>query len=166
VVLDNERMAAVLVEHLHAWPPPRGRPVWRDEHHRPGTPRRVRAAAAALGLEAQAIAVPHGRGGARVAGLLSGPGRPDALVASNGIMLLRSCAPARDVGAGDMALAGFDNNDWMDFVGQGGAGGISVIEQPVEEIGRTATAMLLDRLDNPDAPTRKVVLAGKLVARG
>ncbi|MFD2783433.1 substrate-binding domain-containing protein [Novosphingobium pokkalii] len=41
-----------------------------------------------------------------------------------------------------------------------------MIEQPVEEIGRTATAMLLDRLDNPDAPTRKVVLAGKLVARG
>jgi LacI family fructose operon transcriptional repressor len=130
-------------------------------------------AAAALGLEAQAMAVPHSTGEAEraLAGLLSGPGRPDALVASNGVMLLHILRALRAQGLsvpGDIALAGFDNNDWMDFVGQGtcGAGGISVIEQPVEEIGRTATAMLLDRLDNPDAPTRKVVLAGKLVARG
>nr|WP_309805050.1 substrate-binding domain-containing protein [Novosphingobium capsulatum] len=93
------------------------------------------------------------------------------MVASNGVMLLNVLRTLRAQGLSvpnDMALAGFDNNDWMDFVGQGasGAGGISVIEQPVEEIGRTATTMLLDRLDNPQAPTRKVVLAGKLVARG
>ena len=45
-------------------------------------------------------------------------------------------------------------------------GGLSVIEQPVEEIGRTAMTMLLSRLDQPDAPSRKVVLAGRLIASG
>ncbi len=174
VLLDNERMAAVLVEHLHAQGHRRiaglfGAMSTTGLERRAGFER----AAKALGLETQAIAVPHSAGEAEraLAGLLSGPQRPDAVVASNGVMLLNVLRTLRAQGLSvpnDMALAGFDNNDWMDFVGQGahGAGGISVIEQPVEEIGRTATAMLLDRLDNPQAPTRKVVLAGKLVARG
>jgi LacI family fructose operon transcriptional repressor len=63
---------------------------------------------------------------------------------------------------GDIALAGFDNNDWMEFVGEG----LTVIEQPVEEIGRTAMTMLLDRFEFPDAAVRKVVLTGRLVTRG
>lgn len=170
VLLDNERMAAVLVEHLHAQGHRRvaglfGAMSMTGHERRAGFER----AAVALGLEAQALAVPHNTGEAEraLAALLSGPQRPDALVASNGVMLLHILRALRAQGLSvpaDIALAGFDNNDWMDFVGNGG--GISVIEQPVEEIGRTATTMLLDRLDNPQAPTRKVVLAGKLVARG
>lgn len=179
VLLDNERMAAVLVEHLHARGHRRlaglfGAQSMTGHERRAGFER----AAAALGMEAQALAVPHSAPGSNrgeaecaLAALLTGPQRPDALVASNGVMLLHILRTLRAQGLSvpaDIALAGFDNNDWMDFVGQGpkGAGGISVIEQPVEDIGRTATIMLLDRLDNPDAPTRKVVLAGRLVARG
>jgi LacI family fructose operon transcriptional repressor len=166
-------MAAVLVEHLHACGHRRVAGLF-GAMSTTGLERRAgfERAAAALGLEAQAMAVPHSTGEAERAGRAAVRPRPPRC--AGGQQRRHAAAhPARLRAQGlsvpgDIALAGFDNNDWMDFVGQGtcGAGGISVIEQPVEEIGRTATAMLLDRLDNPDAPTRKVVLAGKLVARG
>jgi LacI family fructose operon transcriptional repressor len=62
----------------------------------------------------------------------------------------------------DLAVAGFDNERWTELVGPG----ITVIEQPVEMIGRTAMTMLLERLDTPDAPIRKVVLSGRCIVRG
>jgi LacI family fructose operon transcriptional repressor len=36
----------------------------------------------------------------------------------------------------------------------------------VETIGRNAMAMLMERLETPDLPARKIVLAGKCVVRG
>ena len=41
-----------------------------------------------------------------------------------------------------------------------------MIEQPVAEIGRAAMDLLFERLRTPDMATRKVALAGRLVARG
>jgi LacI family fructose operon transcriptional repressor len=41
-----------------------------------------------------------------------------------------------------------------------------VIEQPVDMIGRAAMTMLLERIETPDAPVRKVVLGGRCVIRG
>ncbi|GFM31577.1 LacI family DNA-binding transcriptional regulator [Novosphingobium sp. PY1] len=168
VVLDNARMAEVLVEHVHAQGHRRVTGLFGASSST-GIERRegFRKAAERLGLDADVVAVPHAPQAAAqaIADLLESNKRPDALIASNGVMLLNVLRALRDLGLEvprDIALAGFDNNDWMEFVG----GGISVIEQPVEEIGRTAMAMLLDRLDHPDAPARKVVLGGRLVARG
>ncbi len=168
VLLDNESMAAELVAHLHAQGHRRvaglfGAASGTGIERRAGFERAARD----LGMEASAIDIPHAAGEAEraVTELLSGPIRPDALVASNGVMLLTVLRALRSLNLdvpGDIALAGFDNNDWMEFVG----GGLSVIEQPVEEIGRTAMTMLLDRLDHPEAPARKVVLAGRLISRG
>ncbi|CCA90645.1 LacI family DNA-binding transcriptional regulator [Novosphingobium sp. PP1Y] len=168
VVLDNARMAEVLVEHVHAQGHRRVTGLFGASSST-GIERRegFRKAAERLGLDADAVAVPHAPQAAAqaIADLLDSNKRPDALIASNGVMLLNILRALRDLGLEvprDIALAGFDNNDWMEFVG----GGISVIEQPVEEIGRTAMTMLLDRLDHPDAPARKVVLGGRLVVRG
>ncbi|MFT4055438.1 MAG: LacI family DNA-binding transcriptional regulator [Novosphingobium sp.] len=168
VLLDNARMAEVLVEHLHGQGHRRitglfGAASSTGMERREGFER----AAARLGIAANAVAMPHTAVDAErvVADLLDQSGRPDALVASNGVMLLNVLRALRDVGLDvprDIALAGFDNNDWMEFVG----GGLSVIEQPVDEIGRTAMTMLLDRLDHPQAPARKVVLPGRLISRG
>ena len=113
------------------------------------------------------MAVPHGDGEVAriVTDLLARPDRPEALIASNGVALMAVLRTLHGLGLSvpnDMALAGFDNEGWMDLVG----GGLTVIEQPIEEIGRTAMAMLMDRLDHADAALRKVVLAGRLVARG
>jgi len=168
VVLDNAAMATLLVEHLHARGFRRiaglfGASSSTGEERRAG----FEAAAHRLGLAAEAIAVPHGDGEVAriVTDLLARPDRPQALVASNGLALMAVLRTVYGLGLsvpGDLALAGFDNEGWMDLVG----GGLSVIEQPVDEIGRTAMAMLIDRLDHADAAVRKVVLAGRLVARG
>jgi LacI family transcriptional regulator, fructose operon transcriptional repressor len=168
VVLDNEAMAARLVEHLHAQGFTRIAGLF-GAASTTGAERRAgfEQAAARLGIEAQAIAVPHGPGqtAGSLAALLAGPRRPQALVASNGVMLMALLRALHAMGLAvprDIALTGFDREDWMELV----AGGLSVIEQPVEEIGRMAMTMLLDRLDHPDIPARKVVLAGRLVASG
>lgn len=168
VLLDNEAMAGLLVEHLHGAGHRRiaglfGAASSTGHERRAGFER----AAERLGMAAQSIAVPHASFDAEraVAELLRAPERPDALVASNGVMLLTVLRALRSLGLdipGDVALAGFDNNDWMEFVGDG----LTVIEQPVEEIGRAAMSMLFDRFDHPAAPARKVVLSGRLVARG
>lgn len=168
VLLDNETMASALVEHLYGAGHRRiaglfGATSSTGIERRSGFER----AAQRLGIAAQALAIPHASDEAEraVAELLRAPERPDALIASNGVMLLTILRALRALGLGvpdDIALAGFDNNDWMEFVGNG----LTVIEQPVEEIGRTAMTMLFDRFDHPDAPTRRVVLSGKLVERG
>lgn len=168
VVLDNPAMAARLVEHLHERGFTRIAGLF-GAASATGMERRTgfEQAAAALGIEAEAVAVPHGPGEAArsVSALMASARRPQALVASNGVMLTAVLRTLHELGLSvprDIALTGFDREDWMDFV----AGGLSVIQQPVEDIGRTAMTMLLDRLDHPDAPARKVVLAGRLITGG
>ncbi|MCP1292230.1 substrate-binding domain-containing protein, partial [Chromobacterium sp. S0633] len=90
---------------------------------------------------------------------------PRALVISNGLLLLGAMRAVRALGLAlprQLALAGFDNDSWTELAGPG----LTVIEQPVDEIGRAAMAMLLERLEQPQRPTRKVVLTGRLVVRG
>lgn len=168
VVLDNQAMAAQLVDHLHA----------RGFTHvaglfgaisSTGIERRqgFEDATRRLRMNATAISVPHGPGEAArcVSTLLSGATRPQALVASNGVMLMAVLRAIHDHGLSvprDIALTGFDREDWMELV----AGGLSVIRQPVDEIGRVAMTMLFDRLAEPDAPARKVVLGGEFVVGG
>jgi len=110
--------------------------------------------------------VPHGAGATEriVSALLTAPQPPEALIASNGVMLTAALRAVRALGAAappGLAMAGFDNEPWMDCLSTG----LAVIEQPVEEIGRSAMAMLMDRLEHAEAPVRKVVLRGQLVLR-
>jgi LacI family fructose operon transcriptional repressor len=167
VVLDNEAMAANLVTHLHEQGHVRVAGLF-GALSATGVQRRLgfEGAAAALGLEAQALSVPHGTGETEkaVAAVMAGPRPPTALLASNGVMLMAVLRALHALGLSvpeDVALTGFDKEDWMEFVG----GGLTVVEQPVEEIGRAAMAMLFDRIDHPEAAARRVVLAGRLVAR-
>jgi LacI family fructose operon transcriptional repressor len=167
VVLDNETMAANLVTHLHEQGHVRVAGLF-GALSATGVQRRLgfEGAAAALGLEAQALSVPHGLGETEkaVSAVMAGPYPPTALLASNGVMLMAVLRALHALGLSvpeDVAVAGFDKEDWMEFVG----GGLTVVEQPVEEIGRAAMAMLFDRIDHPEAAARRVVLAGRLVAR-
>ncbi len=91
--------------------------------------------------------------------------RPEALVLSNGLILMGAVRAARGLGLSipdDLALAGFDNEAWTDLVEPG----LTVIEQPVAEIGTQAMRLLFERIAHPDQPVRKVVLSGRMVARG
>jgi len=168
VVLDNEAMAGALVTHLHAQGFTSITGLF-GAASTTGAERRAgfEQAASTIGIHTQSLSVPHGEGEAEklVSALLQAPDRPEAIVASNGVMLMSVLRAARFLGLSvpkDFALAGFDNDSWTEFA----ADGLSVIEQPVEEIGRSAMAMLLDRLDHPNAAARKVVLSGRLIARG
>jgi len=100
-----------------------------------------------------------------VAAWLDETPRPDALIASNSLLLMGALKTLRAHGLrvpNDVALAGFDNESWTELVEPG----ITVIEQPVEEIGQTAMNLLFERLKNPALPVRKLVLAGRCIVRG
>lgn len=95
----------------------------------------------------------------------AGAARPDALLLSNGLILMGALRAVRGLGLavpGDVALAGFDNEPWTDLIEPG----LTVIEQPVAEIGSQAMALLFDRLKSPTQSVRKVVLSGRPVIRG
>ena len=60
-----------------------------------------------------------------------------------------------------VGLAGFDDVNWTVLVHPT----FTVIAQPPDEIGRTATELLLQRIENPERPARQVILKGQLLVR-
>lgn len=168
VVLDNLAGGAMLVEHLHAQGYRRisglfGRTSSSGQERQAG----YAGAMARLGLAPRAtfIAPAVEAAEAEIGRWVAAGELPEAVIASNGLLLMGVVRALRAAGLAfprDVAVAGFDNESWTDLVGPG----ITVIEQPVDLIGRTAMAMLLERIETPDAPIRKVVLGGRCVVRG
>jgi LacI family fructose operon transcriptional repressor len=168
VVLDNFAAAGTLVDHLYA----NGRRAILGVFGNTSSTAierasGYRAAIAERGLSERIELVPPNAEAAveRLAALITGPDRPDAVICSNGLILLGAVKALHRAGLEtprDVALAGFDNEIWTELVGPG----LTVIEQPVAEIGRTAMTLLFERLALPDMAPRKIVLSGKLIARG
>ena len=99
------------------------------------------------------------------AALLARADRPDALLATNGLLLMGALQAIQAAGLRipqDIGLAGFDNNDWTALPSLD----ITVIAQPTYDIGRTAAELLMQRLAEPARPARSVVLEGVLMVRG
>ncbi|UTH74288.1 LacI family DNA-binding transcriptional regulator [Chromobacterium sp. IIBBL 290-4] len=168
VVLDNRAASGLLVAHLLEQGYRRIGGLFGNTSST-GSERHAgfEAAMRQAGLDAPArFVAPSAEEAERAAAAwLSGADAPEALIASNGLLLLGAVKAARGQGAaipGGVALAGFDNEGWTELVGEG----LTVIEQPVAAIGAEAMAMLLQRLQDPQRAARKVVLAGRLVARG
>jgi LacI family fructose operon transcriptional repressor len=168
VVIDNHGAAAGLVEHLADNGHRRILGLFGNtsstaiERHQG-----YQAAMTARGLTPDAVFVaPDDRAAAAALGeRLAGGERPDAVVVSNGLMLLGVYRATRAAGLEtprDLAIAGFDNETWTELVGPG----LTVIEQPVADIGRTAMDLLFERLRMPEMAPRRIVLSGRLVARG
>ncbi len=168
VVLDNSAASAMLMEHLHAQGYQRIAGIFGNASSS-GIERHdgFVAAAQRLRLHIQTAFVPPQIEAAEVEvrHLLDCAEPPQALVASNGLLLMGVVRAVRAAGLAipdDVAVAGFDNESWTELVGPG----LTVIEQPLEAIGRTAMSILLERLDNPALPPRKVLLGGHCVVRG
>lgn len=88
---------------------------------------------------------------------------PQALVAGDAGLMLIAYKVLRRLGMSErIAIVGFENAAWTEVAGAG----LTVIEQPLDEIGRTAVNLLLDRLAQPQQAARKLVLSGKLMVRG
>lgn len=168
VVLDNRAASAMLVDHLFAQGYRRilgmfgATSTTGVERHEGYV-----AAMTRLGLEPEArFVTPSVDAAMQDLGSWMGEGeRPDALIVSNGLFLESVVKAARVHGVAipqDLAVAGFDNEPWTELVEPG----MTVIEQPVDAIGREAVAMLFERLERPGQPTRKIVLSGRCVVRG
>lgn len=125
------------------------------------------AAMAEHDLTPQAVALPPTVEATRqpAEGLLQSPCLPDALLASNGLILLGLIQTLRGMGInvpGQVKLAGFDNLPWTGLV----APAITVIAQPTYDMGRAAIDLLLQRIGQPTQAVRHVVLRGELLVRG
>jgi LacI family fructose operon transcriptional repressor len=90
---------------------------------------------------------------------------PDAIVTTNSLLTAGALMAIREHGLDiptDIGLVGFDETTWGALVEPA----VTIIAQPTYEIGATAAELLLQRLENPERPPRKVILRGELIVRG
>jgi LacI family fructose operon transcriptional repressor len=168
VVLDNFAAAAMLVNHLHEQGYTRITGLFGNASTT-GVERHDGYVASMHRFELEPVArfvAPNVEAAdAEVTGWFRTGKIPQAVIASNGHLLMGVVRALRTAGKStpeDLAIAGFDNDSWTELTGPG----LTVIEQPVTEIGHTAMQLLIQRLAQPGAPLRKVVLGGRCVVRG
>lgn len=119
------------------------------------------------GLAVQSAALRPAVADARAAALdlLGARQRPEALLASNGLLLLGIAEAVRELGLpcpDQVAVAGFDDLPWVRLVDPG----FTVVAQPTYDIGHAAIELLLQRIAQPAQAVRRVVLRGDLIVRG
>ncbi|MDR3376001.1 MAG: LacI family DNA-binding transcriptional regulator [Ancalomicrobiaceae bacterium] len=167
VVIDNLRATRQLIEHLVDLGHRRIGGIFGNTSSTAVERHEGYAAAmlsAGLTPEAHFTAPTIAGAATELARWLGEPDHPRAFIASNGLLLLGMVKAVRAAGLSipaDVTLAGFDNELWTELIGSG----LSVIEQPIDEIGQSAMSLLFDRLERPDAPPRKMVLSGRLIER-
>ena len=89
---------------------------------------------------------------------------PDAIVCASDFIaahVLRLLRKIKKRSPQDVLLTGVDDIDLATLVSPQ----LTTVHQPCEEIARTAFETLLWRMDNPDAATRRILVATKLVIR-
>jgi DNA-binding LacI/PurR family transcriptional regulator len=89
---------------------------------------------------------------------------PDAIFTSNSLLAagaLRALRESNKAIPEEIAFASFDETTWAKLV----VPALTVIEQPTYEIGRTATELLIKRIQDPTRSTREVTLKSKLIVR-
>jgi LacI family transcriptional regulator len=89
---------------------------------------------------------------------------PEALFATSNFMTAGAVRAIRELGlrlARDIALVGFDDTDWATLIEPP----ITVVRQPVAEMGRKAGELIMERLRGSSAPARRVRLRTELVIR-
>lgn len=94
--------------------------------------------------------------------LLKQKEKPDAIFTSNSLLTVGAFRAIRDGNLkipDDVALVGFDETTWGALVDPP----VTVIAQPTEEIGRTATELLFQRIVDPGRLPKTVVLKGQLL---
>ncbi|WP_029214568.1 LacI family DNA-binding transcriptional regulator [Kallotenue papyrolyticum] len=171
VLLDNVAAARALTEHLLEQGYTRiggifGESSTTGRERRRGYEEALRAAGHTPAGDLVRVVAPRTEAGQRAAlELLRLNQPPDALVTSNSLLLagalqaIRACSLRLPQQIG---LVGFDDTDWAALVEPA----ITVLAQPTDEIGRTATELLLQRIAEPERPARTVILQGQLRVRG
>ena len=97
--------------------------------------------------------------------LLDRPDRPTAVFTANNFMTVGALRAARSLGLripDDVALVGFDDLDWTTLVQPP----VTVVRQPVADLGRVAGERLLRRLEGDAGPPKRIRLDANLIVRG
>lgn len=106
----------------------------------------------------------HASGYARALELLDETHPPTAWFVANNMMTLGALNAIHDRGKhipDDIAIVGFDDMPWSISLNPP----LTVVAQPTLEIGQLASNMLLERIEQPELPSRMVVLDTKLIIR-
>jgi LacI family transcriptional regulator len=96
--------------------------------------------------------------------LLDLPTRPTAIFASNDLSAFGAMEVVRDRGLEipkDISLIGFDDIPQASLVYPQ----LTTVRQPLDQMGRIATRMLVEQIEHPEQPVRHVTLATKLIIR-
>ncbi|MFM9372744.1 LacI family DNA-binding transcriptional regulator [Streptomyces sp. Da 82-17] len=96
--------------------------------------------------------------------LMAGPDAPTAVISANNQMtlgVLRALARLGRKVPEDVALCAFDDFEWADLMQPAP----TAIAQPVEETGRRAVELLMERIADPDGERRTVLLEPTFVHR-
>jgi DNA-binding LacI/PurR family transcriptional regulator len=89
---------------------------------------------------------------------------PSAVLVANNLMTLGALQAIHEAGVkipDEISMIGFDDMDWAPSLSPP----LTVIAQPVSELGRTAVRLLLERIEEPQRPTRKILLDTTLIVR-
>ena len=105
--------------------------------------------------------------------LLASAEPPDALFTTNSLLGAEALLAIRERDLtilDDRALVTCDETTWASLVQPPLTlivqPPLTLIAQPTDEIGKTATELLLQHVADPDRPTRQVILKGPLLVRG
>ena len=89
---------------------------------------------------------------------------PRAVLVGNNLMTLGALQAAHKRGVRipeDIGIVGFDDMPWASSLRPP----LTVIAQPVEELGRIAARLLLDRLNDSQLPVKQVIRPPRLIVR-
>ncbi len=96
--------------------------------------------------------------------LLQLANKPDAIFTSNSLLAAGALQAIHDLNLtvpGQVGLSTFDDSFWTRLV----TPAVTVIDQPAYEMGQTATELLMQRINDPERPTREIILKGNLIIR-
>lgn len=96
--------------------------------------------------------------------LLSQAQPPDAIFTGNNLLTIGALRAIHELGLripDEIAVAGFDEMDWMFLVKPA----LTVVMQPTYEMGQRAAELLLERIADPDRPPQAVVLQPTIKVR-
>jgi DNA-binding LacI/PurR family transcriptional regulator len=96
--------------------------------------------------------------------LLSLPNRPDAFFAVSDVYAVAAIHAANRVGLkipSDISIIGFDNIEVSSVIDPP----ITTIDQPVDQIGYQSCELLIEKINNPQTPPKKIFLDTELIVR-
>lgn len=124
------------------------------------------AVCAASGLEGRIVtgATDEATISSQISALLSGPDRPDAIIASDSLIGLSIFLAMKEAGVAigrDVSLITFYNADWTEVTDPP----VAVVSQQARKMGHAAANLLIERLAAPNLPTRHLKVAAELIWR-